>query len=381
MFRSVAKKWATEETAVKPPFIQQEGKVEALQQNHNQTSIQQKSLHSPAGSDPPRSLWIPETFVTSKTGQSFRCSFSAVGALALQSESQLLDQTRELWMPPEAIPSRPHEARHSRTLWSPREANLCQAMFNLRLDTQQTREELRAVKADLQSIRAGFKEHEREIAVLQSRQAGGIVPNESTAQEIEAKQPVDGMDLRNDEEQESEIALLREQRPESTTLKEGPLERTKTEQTEPVDELAWLMEAESEEKEAENRSRFRRRGRIFPCTSPKVVPPPALHLASHQCSKIPIRAPPKPNPPLVAATAASGDLVKLDTSGCWSRWPIPIETQLRYDEIMQDRRGRTSDANRDSGYASPSSACGSASTDTVLDECVRLDVVSECMEG
>lgn len=378
----MAKKWTVEETAVKPPIVQQEHQVEAPQQSHNRISLRQKSLYSPASPDPPRSLWIPEIFVTSKTGQSFRCSFSAVGTFALQRESQLLDQTRELWMPLEPSHTRPCEARLSRTRWTPREANLCQAMFNLRLGTQQTNEELRAIRADLESIRAGFQEHERDIAMLQTRQLESGVRKENYAEE-EMEQPVITVDLRHEKEYGKDVRMLQEQecQLESEIPKESLVEKTETETTELVDEIAWLMEAESEEKEAENLSRSRRRGRIFPCTSPKAVLLPALHLVSHQCSKIPVRASPKPNPSLDTTTISCSDSLKLDTEGNWSHLPILAEEPVCYDKVLQERRRRTSDGNRDSGYASPSSTYGSTSTDTVLDECVRLDVVRESVEG
>jgi hypothetical protein len=244
-------------------------------------------------------LCIPESLVTTNTGKSFRCSFSTVAPIAVQSQKQ---------------PVNPE------TLWMVREKNLCRAMFDLKLGAQKSKEELRAMKADLQSLRSGFKEHEKEIALLKEKQIS------STA-----------------------------------------VEPCSVDEPEVTDRMSW-----SSEKMKEERCRSRRRGRIFPSGKPK--PTKAARGGSCPSSRIPIRI----SPAMQAMSIICSVSPRVPPAvRRYPQLPIPSNIiQQASENIQRHRRGLNQ--NRDSGYGSPSSTQGS--TDTSLTNHTYPHVSTECVE-
>jgi hypothetical protein len=288
MFRSAVKKWSVEGDSDRSSTPQEQGP----------TLFQQERLYIPAEPDPSRSLWIPESIITSKTGQSFRCSFSALGTMALQTEIEL--------------------STHTGTAWAPHDMELCQAIFDLKLESQQSEEQIRAIRTELQSIQAEFEEHEKEIEILQEEECEDV----------------------------------------------GGLDEISPNEIETIDEEAWDSEEENHQK-----CRSRRRGRIFPCARVVKVP----HSRARKCSRIPIRA--VTNTHSSAFTYAESP--ELSTARSWPHLVIPNDVDQMSVKIERHESGRSQD--RDSGYGSPIST--HCSGDIVFTPDTRLDPVREGVEG
>jgi hypothetical protein len=141
MFKAQAKRWQLEAA--------QEAKLFAARKAQSSTIFKADACQTKETSQNlVRPVRKPESLVIKDSGRSFRCSFSAISALALQDRSPL-DIPQKYWT-------------------SSREANLCQIVLNLTLGAQQTKQELRAIKEDLLEIRDRFRDHENAIGSLEA---------------------------------------------------------------------------------------------------------------------------------------------------------------------------------------------------------------------
>jgi len=141
MFKTQAKRWQLEGA--------QQAKHLAVRKAQSSTIFKTDARQTKEISqDLVRPVRKPESLVIKDSGQSFRCSFSTISALALQDRSPL-DIPQKYWT-------------------SCREANLCQIVLNLTLGAQQTKQELRAIKEELLELRDRFRDHENAIGSLEA---------------------------------------------------------------------------------------------------------------------------------------------------------------------------------------------------------------------